>query len=95
VEIAIRAPLDEAWRLTQSPDLHQRWDLRFTRIAYLPRPDPGEPQRFLYETRIGLGLGVSGEGESVAERDLADGVAGVPPLGGPDPRPPLPEERRE
>lgn len=74
VEIAIRAPLDELWRRTQSPDLHQRWDLRFTRIDYLPRPDPAQPQRFLYETRIGFGLGVSGEGESVGERDLPDGT---------------------
>jgi hypothetical protein len=74
VEIAIRAPLDELWRLTQSPDLHQRWDLRFTRIAYLPRPDPAQPQRFLYETRIGFGLAISGEGESVGERDRADGT---------------------
>ena len=73
VEIAIQAPLEELWRLTQSPDLHQRWDLRFTRIAYLPRPDPGEPQRFRYETRIGFGLAVSGEGETAGERDLADG----------------------
>jgi hypothetical protein len=48
VEIAIRAPLYEIWRLSQSPDLHQRWDLRFTRIPYLPRPDPAQPQRFLY-----------------------------------------------
>ena len=74
VEIAIQAPLEELWRLTQSPDLHQRWDLRFTRIAYLPRPDPAEPQRFRYETRIGFGLAVSGEGETVGERDLADGT---------------------
>jgi hypothetical protein len=74
VEIAIRAPLEELWRLTQSPDLHQRWDLRFTRIAYLPRPDPAEPQRFRYETRIGFGLAVSGEGETAGERDLADGT---------------------
>lgn len=74
VEIPIRAPLEELWRHTQSPDLHQRWDLRFTRIAYLPRPDPATPQRFLYETRIGFGLGVSGEGETVGDRDLADGT---------------------
>ena len=74
VEIAIQAPLEELWRLTQSPDLHQRWDLRFTRIAYLPRPDAREPQRFRYETRIGFGLGVSGEGETAGERDLADGT---------------------
>lgn len=33
VEIAIQAPLEELWRLTRSPDLHKRWDLRFTRIA--------------------------------------------------------------
>jgi len=74
VEIPIRAPLEELWRLTQTPDLHQRWDLRFTRIAYLPRPDPAGPQRFLYETRIGFGLAVAGEGETVGERDLADGT---------------------
>jgi len=74
VEIPIRAPLEELWRLTQTPDLHQRWDLRFTRIAYLPRPDPAGPQRFLYETRIGFGLAVAGEGETVGERDLVDGT---------------------
>jgi hypothetical protein len=74
VEIAIRAPLEYLWRLTQLPDLHRRWDLRFTRIAYLPRPDPAEPQRFLYETRIGFGLAVSGEGETIGDRDLADGT---------------------
>jgi hypothetical protein len=73
VEIAMRAPLEELWRHTQSPDLHQRWDLRFTRIAYLSRPDSGAPQRFLYETRIGFGLAISGEGETVGDRDLADG----------------------
>jgi hypothetical protein len=74
VEIPIRAPLEELWRFTQSPDLHQRWDLRFTRISYLPRPDPAAPQRFLYETRIGFGLRVTGEGESVGERDGAGGA---------------------
>jgi hypothetical protein len=74
VETTIRAPLEEVWRLTQSPDLHQRWDLRLTRIGYLPRPDPGQPQRFRYETRIGFGLAVVGEGESVGERDGADGT---------------------
>jgi len=74
VEIPIRAPLEELWRLTQTPDLHQQWDLRFTRIAYLPRADPAAPQRFLYETRIGFGLAVTGEGETVGERDLADGT---------------------
>ncbi len=68
VEILIHDELDAVWRLTQEPALHQRWDLRFTRITYLPRPDPAEPQKFLYETRIGFGLAIRGTGESVATR---------------------------
>ena len=32
VEILVRAPLEELWTKTQQPDLHQRWDLRFSRI---------------------------------------------------------------
>ena len=32
-----------------------------------------EPQRFRYATRIGFGLEVAGEGQSVGNRDLADG----------------------
>ena len=73
VEIAIGAPLDRVWQFTQTPDLHQRWDLRFSEIRYLPRPDPAEPQRFLYATRIGFGLRVRGEGETVGEHGSADG----------------------
>jgi hypothetical protein len=49
--------------------LHQRWDLRFTEIQYLPRPDEAQPQRFLYATRIGFGLKIGGEGETVGSRD--------------------------
>ena len=73
VEIDIRAPLDRIWRLTQMPDLHQRWDLRFSRIEYLPRPDPAQPQRFRYSTRIGLGLQIQGEGETVGCHAGPDG----------------------
>jgi len=32
VEILICADADEIWRRTQIPDLHERWDLRFTAI---------------------------------------------------------------
>ena len=74
VEIFIRAGIDDVWRCTQTPDLHARWDLRFTDIEYLPRPDPLQPQRFLYATRIGFGLHIEGEGESVATREDASGV---------------------
>ena len=75
VEIFLRAPIDEVWRLTQQPGRHQRWDLRFTEIEYLPRPDASEPQRFLYATRIGFGLAIRGTGESVGERLAESGEA--------------------
>jgi hypothetical protein len=64
VEILVRAPMESVWDHTQTPALHERWDLRFSRIDYLPKRDQSEPQRFRYETRIGFGLDVSGEGES-------------------------------
>jgi uncharacterized membrane protein YphA (DoxX/SURF4 family) len=67
--------MDQVWRLTQEPDFHQRWDLRFTRIKYLPKVDGEDPQRFLYETRIGFGLVIRGTGESVATRLSPDGTA--------------------
>jgi len=73
VEIRIDAELEEVWRLTQDPALHQRWDLRFSTIEYLPRPVLSEPQRFNYETRIGFGLGIRGTGESLGERASTNG----------------------
>lgn len=73
VEILIDDELEHVWLLTQDPALHQRWDLRFSKIEYLPRPIATEPQRFFYETRIGFGLAVKGTGESVGERSAADG----------------------
>ena len=68
VEIPIRGRMDELWEKTQNPALHQRWDLRFTQIEYLPR-QPEEPQKFLYRTRIGFGLNIDGNGESTGTRD--------------------------
>jgi hypothetical protein len=69
VEILIRVPMEELWAHTQTPQLHERWDLRFSRIEYLPKGSLAEPQRFRYTTRIGFGLQIAGEGESVGERD--------------------------
>jgi hypothetical protein len=74
VEILIPAGVDEIWRHTQVPELHQLWDLRFTTIEYLPRLSQAEPQRFLYSTRIGFGLMIHGEGESTGTREDATGV---------------------
>jgi hypothetical protein len=68
VEILIHGSMDDVWRLTQTPQLHQRWDLRFTSITYLDRPDESEPQRFRYATRIGLGVEIEGWGETAGEQ---------------------------
>lgn len=68
VEILIRGSMNDLWRKTQEPELHQRWDLRFSQIEYLPRLPRGA-QKFLYSTRIGAGLKINGEGESTGERD--------------------------
>jgi hypothetical protein len=74
VEIFICAPVDEIWRYTQVPQLHQRWDLRFTAINYIPKLTDDEPQRFRYSTRIGFGLNIQGEGESTGTREEATGL---------------------
>jgi hypothetical protein len=68
VEITIEGSLDEIWRLTQTPDLHARWDLRFTEIDYLARASPNDPQEFIYATRIGAGLKIEGRGQTIATR---------------------------
>ena len=73
VEILILGPLDEVWEKSQRPDLHERWDARFTSIEYLPGTEDG-PQRFRYSTRLGFGMAIKGEGETVGERELAGGV---------------------
>jgi DoxX-like family len=73
VETRIRGTMDTIWRLTQTPDLHRRWDLRFTSIDYLPRTAGSQTQRFRYATRIGLGLEIEGWGETVGE-SAADGT---------------------
>jgi uncharacterized membrane protein YphA (DoxX/SURF4 family) len=51
------------------PALHQRWDLRFTEIEYLPRLSQSEPQQFLYSTRIGFGVKISGRGETLGTQE--------------------------
>jgi len=68
VESHIRGPLEEVWRLTQTLELHERWDLRFSSITYLPKDDESAPQRFRYATRVGLGQEVVAWGETAGER---------------------------
>jgi hypothetical protein len=73
VEIRIRGEIDDLWQRTQQPDLHERWDLRFSEIVYLPRANETTPQQFRYSTRIGVGLRIDGEGESEGSRVSAAG----------------------
>ena len=72
VEILVRGTMDEVWRLTQTPNLHERWDIRFSSITYFPRANAALPQRFRYATRIGFGINIEGEGETSAVRDGVD-----------------------
>jgi DoxX-like family len=65
--------MEEVWRHTQRPELHEKWDLRFTKINYLPRMSESEPQQFSYTTRIGFGVQIIGEGESTGNHEEATG----------------------
>ncbi|MEV1085700.1 hypothetical protein AB0I98_47085 [Streptomyces sp. NPDC050211] len=73
IEAFIRADLDDLWTRTQEPSQHQRWDLRFTEIDYLPRTE-GEPQRFRYATRVLPFLTIAGTGISAGEKERPDGT---------------------
>ncbi|MGM7721741.1 DoxX-like family protein [Metabacillus sp. Hm71] len=73
VEIPIQANIDEVWQMTQTPELHEQWDLRFSSITYLPKESEADPQEFLYETKIGLGLKVAGWGKSIGTHHKKDG----------------------
>lgn len=66
VGIMINAEMDAVWQHTQSPKEHERWDLRFTSIEYLPKESQADLQRFIYSTNLGFGFVVSGWGESIA-----------------------------
>jgi hypothetical protein len=73
VETRICGTIDDLWERTQNPQLHSRWDLRFSAIDYLPRPNASQPQRFEYVTHISFGLSVHGTGETVGERETRNG----------------------
>lgn len=64
VELDIHTTLEELWEHTQTPQLHEQWDLRFSEIQYLPRINETDQQKFLYQTRIGFGFNITGTGET-------------------------------
>jgi uncharacterized membrane protein YphA (DoxX/SURF4 family) len=67
VESLVRGSIEDLWRKTQEPDLHERWDLRFTSIEFLARESTEAVRRFRYATRIGFGIHVAGMGETSTE----------------------------
>ncbi|MFF2881051.1 DoxX-like family protein [Bacillus toyonensis] len=66
VATEMKTTIEKLWEYTQEPDLHTEWDARFTEISYLEKKE-GEAQKFLYKTKIGFGLEIGGEGESIGE----------------------------
>ncbi|MGW6192629.1 DoxX-like family protein [Bacillus cereus] len=66
VATEMNTTMKKLWEYTQEPDIHTEWDARFTEISYLEKKE-GEPQKFLYKTKIGFGLEIAGEGESIGE----------------------------
>ncbi|WP_223701229.1 DoxX-like family protein [Sutcliffiella deserti] len=73
VEIPIEAEVDAVWGMTQKPEVHKQWDLRFSSITYLPKENADQPQSFLYETNIGFGQKVAGWGKSIGTHNKTDG----------------------
>jgi hypothetical protein len=73
VEIGIRTSMERLWTLSQDPDLHRRWDLRFSRI--IPTDSTaGGLISFRYEFRLPFHT-IKGTGTSLGHRLRADGQA--------------------
>lgn len=85
VSVRIRAPLEQVWALSQDPDRHSRWDLRFSRIAVV---DDGVPMRFEYERRIPLHV-IRGTGISAGNKEGRGGRTSVLRFATEDPVSPL------
>lgn len=73
VEARVRASMDRVWELTQDPQAHPRWDLRFSRIIPVDQDEQGQV-RFRYEFLLPLHT-IKGTGISLADRHRADGQA--------------------
>ncbi|AIK31315.1 MULTISPECIES: DoxX-like family protein [Bacillus cereus group] len=66
VSAEMNTTMEKLWEYTQEPHIHTEWDARFTEISYVEKQE-GEPQKFLYKTKIGFGLEIAGEGESIGK----------------------------
>ncbi|MDK7489040.1 DoxX-like family protein [Bacillus paranthracis] len=66
VSAEMNTTMEKLWEYTQEPHIYTEWDARFTEISYVEKKE-GELQKFLYKTKIGFGLEIAGEGESIGE----------------------------
>lgn len=73
VETNISAPVEEVWRASQEPHLHEQWDVRFSSITYQSKKREDELQHFTYQTNVFPGLTVSGWGKSIGTHNAEDG----------------------
>lgn len=71
VEVLVRADAETLWQLTQDPDQHARWDLRFSKIVPEAALERGG-HRFRYERSLGLHT-IRGTGTAIGERHHLDG----------------------
>lgn len=72
VEIKIKSSMDKLWNATQSPELHTKWDLRFSSITYLPEKE-NEPQHFTYKRALPFGREIEGWGISAGSNTGKNG----------------------
>ncbi|MDP4550137.1 DoxX-like family protein [Alkalihalobacillus macyae] len=73
VEIPIEAEMEDLWKASQTPQLHEQWDVRFSSITYLPKRNERDPQDFSYKTKLGFGKSIEGWGRSVGTFNGKDG----------------------
>ena len=71
IESRIHGSMEQIWEKTQNPNLHEQWDIRFTRIEYLSKEE-NEPQMFNYATKVIPKIWIEGRGESLGERERSD-----------------------
>jgi hypothetical protein len=72
VETLIHADMDRIWELTQRPESHARWDLRFSSIVPVSLSEQGH-FGFRYERRLPFHV-IQGTGVSLGEKERPDGT---------------------
>ncbi|WP_217585791.1 DoxX-like family protein [Lentibacillus saliphilus] len=72
VETSIKGNMDALWDKTQTPELHEQWDLRFSSITYLDNADG--VQHFTYERRLAPGIYIKGWRKTVGYHNSDEGT---------------------